>query len=273
MSRYVLALGLLAGCAAPPALTDGAPVPSPEAHSVSLAPLAPVQSPTLPPALRASGPSAVTPEAAPAHGAHGALASGAMNHAVMGHGQMDHAAPEAPTAFADALGAYLAIQRALSRDAFDGVAAHALAFADAWAFATDEAPEADPHFWHMRAEAVDAVALHARALADAADLDAARVAFGHLSAPFADLVDAHGTPEADLSRFTCGMRSDLPGGGVWLQRGAETQNPYFGGAMLACGSRTGAVPSRAPDLSVHTPEASGARRDMEHSVHETMADH
>ena len=205
----------------------------------------------------------------------------------MGHAPADHAAaghapmpPEAsgdtaaaPSALGDALDAYLAIQSALARDALEGVADHALAFADAWRFAADEAPEADPHFWHTRSAEVDAVETHAFALADAEDLDAAREAFGALSAPFVRLVEAHGAPAGyGLSRFSCGMRSDLPEGGVWLQRGTETQNPYFGSRMLACGTRGAAVPARADDMRMGPPEAAPASGAMPAPAmsHETM---
>lgn len=263
MSRFLLTLGVVAGCAAPPTLVESAAVASasPEAV-VSLAPLAQAPRPDLPTALRPSGPATVPMAASMDHGAPAPAASGERDHAAMGHampasGEMDVAAE--PSALADALDAYLAAQRALSRDAFEGVSDHALAFLDAWLFAVEEAPEADPHFWHRRGAEVQAVETHALALVDAADIDAAREAFGALSAPFATLVEAHGAPQGyDLSRFSCGMRSDLPEGGVWLQRGTETQNPYFGTRMLACGTRSAAVSSRAGEVSMEMPrQASG----------------
>ena len=260
----VLALGLItAGCAAPAATLPGTAAPSegarpasPEAV-VSLAPLAPAPRPDLPAPLRPRGPSVVPTEAAMDHGGHTPLAMpSATGHSAMDHGAMRHAEDAPPLALA--LDAYLDVQEALAAD--DLAPVQAQAFADAWSQAADRAPDADPHFWHMRAEAVTAVRTHAVELADAASIDDARAAFGRLSAPFLALIEAHGTPEGyDLTRFTCGMRDDLPQGGVWLQRGAEPRNPYFGSRMLTCATRssTGAtVPARTDDLVV--PEASGA---------------
>ena len=258
----ILALGLaMAGCAVPAALPSGADSAAPEAPAlaVSLAPLAPAPSPELPLALRAPGPSTVTTAAAMDHGAHA-------------HG--DHAAHDGPAPvlgpLTDALDAYLDAHEALAADDPAPVPALASAFAGAWAEAVETAPEADPHFWHARAEEVGAVRTHALALAAAADLDAAREAFGHLSAALVGLVEARGAP-AGLWRFTCGMRSDLPEGGVWLQRGPEPRNPYFGSAMLACATDRAALPARTGDLA--TPEAapgagaSGDHGAVEHAGH------
>ena len=123
------------------------------------------------------------------------------------------------------------------------------------------------------AHAVDdvaAVRTQSLELAGATGLSDARTAFGQLSGPFLALVEAYGVPVGyDLSRFTCGMRGDLPGGGVWPQRGAEPRNPYFGTRMLACATRSApgtAVPARTGDLVA--PEASGAtdHGDMDHGA-------
>ncbi|MEL6616517.1 MAG: DUF3347 domain-containing protein [Bacteroidota bacterium] len=255
MFRLVLAFGLMAGCAAPPALTDGASTPaSPEAsRTVSLAPLAPVQAPALPAALRPSG-ATVTTTAAPGHGAHGHLA-----HSARGHDA--HADPDTP--LARALGAYIAIGDALAADDDSGAPDLARVFTDAWAEAVDTAPEADPHFWPMRNAEVQAVADAARALQSSADLDATREAYAILSAPLASLVEAHGAP-LPLQRFTCGMRSDLPENGVWLQPSADSpRNPYFGSQMLACATPGPALSGRADDLA---PEASG-EMNHRHSDH------
>ena len=139
-----------------------------------------------------------------------------------------------------ALDAYLAVQAALASDGVDPVAAQALAAAfDA---AAEKAPAGDPHFWHSRSGEVGAARQAAAALAAATELDAARIAFGQLSVPFASLVQQHGVPAGyDLARFTCGMAKGVPEGGVWMQREGELRNPYFGAAMLSCGRRDGAV--------------------------------
>ena len=237
----VLALGLVvAGCAAPAAtLPDADFAASPE-PTVSLAPLSTTPRPDLPVPLRPTGSSTVTAEAAMDHGAHVPLAIS--GDTTVDHDQMPP--PEDAPPLSRALDAYLSVQEGLADDDLALVPPQAHAFIEAWARATANAPADDPHFWHMRADAVAAVRDHALALAEADGLDDARQAFGHLSAAYVALVEAHGAPaDYDLSRFTCGMRSDLPGGGVWLQRGAEPRNPYFGARMLTCATSGAAVPS------------------------------
>ena len=260
----VLALGLLvAGCAAPAATLPGAPEgarsASPES-TVSLAPLAPAPRPDLPAPLRPHGPYVVPTMTPMDHGAHTPLAapvSAAMGQSQAPHGAMSHTEDALPMALA--LDAYLSVQEALAADDLAPARAQAEALADAWSRATDHAPDADPHVWHTRADDVAAVRTRALELADAAGLDDARTAFGRLSAHFLSLVDEHGAPAGyDLSRFTCGMRGDLPEGGVWLQRGTEPRNPYFGTRMLACATHSATdatVPVRTGDTA---PDAPGA---------------
>jgi len=82
-------------------------------------------------------------------------------------------------------------------------------------------------------EDLQKLAEHADELATADDIAAARHHFGLLSPPFADLVADQNTADEDVYRMDCGM-ADAPGGGVWLQRGREVRNPYFGADMLRC---------------------------------------
>jgi len=189
-----------------------------------------------------------------------------MDHGATGHSAMRPAEDAPPLALA--LDAYLDVQEALAAD--DLAPVQAQAFADAWSRATDRAPDADPHFWHTRADDVAAVRTHAVGLAAATSLSNARTAFGRLSAPFLALVEVHGAPGGyDLSRFTCGMRGDLPEGGVWLQRGDEPRNPYFGTRMLTCATRSAtgaAVPARTDDLTL--PEAVMDHDAMDHTGHD-----
>lgn len=249
----MLALGLVtAGCAAPAAVTRSAEPPAPTeatptSATVSLAALAPVAQPDLPAPLRPS-----PGMAAKDHGAHAAPASLTPEDPATDLGPMHTGA----SPLASALDAYLAIQDALASDDAGPVAALSRAFADAWARAVEAPPDADPHFWHQRMEATGVVRTHALALAAAAGLADAREAFGHLSAPFATLVEARGVPSGyDLSRFTCGMRSTLPDGGVWLQRGAAPRNPYYGSRMLTCATAAGEVPSRSSQPPAIEPES------------------
>lgn len=152
---------------------------------------------------------------------------------------MDHTAMMSDDAMMDmaamsddlgaALDAYLTIQSALASDelpgassvrAFDAAVANLGAHGD-----------------------VATIRAGATSLAAAEDLGAARIAFGELSAPFVSLVETTGVPEGyDVARFTCGMFTDVPEGGVWLQRGAATKNPYYGSAMLTCGAEDRPMP-------------------------------
>ena len=213
---------------------------------VELAALGSAPTPDVPMVLRANGEPPASSHESPdaAHGMPGMAMPG------MEHGAGMHAAPPSMASgemmgmeagpLPEALDAYLAVQAALANDRLDPVAAQALVVAfDA---AAEEAPTGDPHFWHSRAGEVGAARQAAAALAAATELDAARIAFGQLSVPFASLVQQHGVPAGyDLARFTCGMAKGVPEGGVWMQREGELRNPYFGAAMLSCGRRDGAM--------------------------------
>ena len=209
MLRSFLALGVLAGCAAPPAILQPADIPiAATSTSVDLDPLNAVRPPERSPALRSSASSMV----------HSTMTAESVN-----------------TPLGDALTAYLAIHAALASDRIVGVADAARDFQSAFALANEDAPADNPHVWHMHADETDAVQAHASSLAQAEDLTSARAAFGNLSEPFALLVEAVGAPSGfDLVRHTCGMQSGALEGGVWLQRAGEVQNPYFGGAMQMC---------------------------------------
>jgi hypothetical protein len=72
----------------------------------------------------------------------------------------------------------------------------------------------------------------AKALEDAADLKAARQAFGKLSDSVFAYAKATGAsmPEG-VRRAYCPMVNKS-----WLQKGEKIQNPYYGSEMLECGS-------------------------------------
>lgn len=224
MPRSLLLLGaaLFAGCAsvppaAPPASHPAAPEAAPAVARATLAPLPAAEAPDVPAILR--------PVAAQ-------VATSGM-HA--GHGEMPSEVT-APSPLAEALDAYLAVHDALASDRLDGIAGQAEAFRVAFAAAIEVAPADDPHLWHMRSAETAAVLDAATRLAEAGDLEAARTAFAALSQPLADLAEAVPMPAGyALVRYTCGMRSGLPGGGVWLQRAGDVRNPYFGSAMAMCG--------------------------------------
>lgn len=244
--RLLVAAVALAGCAAPGALDAPADHPAhPDAPTASLV----LAAGALPAVAQPDLPAPLVPDSHPPTGGlaghdamgHGAMGHDATDHSAMGHEPMSHGAmghsatsdAADPSPLGDALDAYLAVHSALAADRLDADAARA--FAAAFDALAEAPPASDPHFWHMRADAVETVRQSAAALVAAGDLASARVAFGALGLPFADLVEAVGLPEsAEVVRHTCGM-ADVAEGGVWLQRPGAVANPFVGDAMKMCG--------------------------------------
>lgn len=118
--------------------------------------------------------------------------------------------------FAAVVDPYLKIQQALASDAFDGVKPNAAAVATA---AT------------ALGQPAEKIAAAAKALGAAADLKAARSAFGALSDAVVAYADATKTPlGGDVKIAYCPMVKK-----PWLQKGTLIRNPYYGSAMLECG--------------------------------------
>ncbi|MFO1520115.1 MAG: DUF3347 domain-containing protein [bacterium] len=67
------------------------------------------------------------------------------------------------------------------------------------------------------------------------DIKSLRNSFGELSKPMGDYWKKFSPKWNEVYLFQCPMAGDGKGG-VWLQRGPNLQNPYFGKAMLSCGS-------------------------------------
>lgn len=75
----------------------------------------------------------------------------------------------------------------------------------------------------------------AAAGAAAKDLDAARKAFGELSAAFVDWLKAQPSPATEaLQLANCPMAFGT--GAKWFQRGDKIHNPYYGSEMPSCGT-------------------------------------
>ncbi len=142
-----------------------------------------------------------------------------MAHQGVDHAAHAHPAATTPDSLAALFDAYLLVQDALAAD--DLPAARTASQALSVALSSDP------------------LSTHADVIANAGDLVEARLAFGALSVEVARLAEAHGA--SDLTLFRCGM-ARAPMGGVWLQRGTSTRNPYFGASMLMCGSRIDALP-------------------------------
>ncbi len=211
---------LLAGCvaAAPQVTPADHPAAPSAAHTTTptLAAFAPVVPPNLPPPLV---PDAEPPGAAMAHMGHEMDGAPAAEHAAMSPAEHTMRADAASDSLGALLDAYVSVQEALAADDLPAAQSAAQTLADV--------PE------------IDTLAAYADAIASATDLVDARLAFGELSVAVARMAQANGV--SDLTLFNCGM-AKAPMGGVWLQRGTSTRNPYFGASMLMCGNRIDALP-------------------------------
>lgn len=128
-------------------------------------------------------------------------------------------AVQASDALKAIVASYLDIQAKLATDKVDGIkpAAEAIA-AQAARLGTDG----------------DALFKSATAVAAAADLKTARTAFGDLSDAVIAAGKAQGwkdVPEVKVAYCPMVKKS-------WVQKEAEIRNPYYGSAMLTCGSFT-----------------------------------
>ena len=112
------------------------------------------------------------------------------------------------------VGSYLEIQAALAADKLDGVAPAARRIA------TDAAALAGG----------DAIVKAARVVESAADVKAARAAFGDLSDAVIAAAKEDPAAMADVKVAYCPMAKKS-----WLQKGDKISNPYYGSSMLTCG--------------------------------------
>ncbi len=123
-------------------------------------------------------------------------------------------AADLPAALVDP---YLEVQTALASDQFAGVAASAKAIETAAA---------------ALGKGADPIVATARKLSAASDIAEARTAFGDVSAAVAAYAEAtKSTFGKDVRLAYCPMVNK-----PWLQKGSNIRNPYYGGAMLTCGS-------------------------------------
>jgi hypothetical protein len=124
------------------------------------------------------------------------------------------AAADLPAALIDP---YLQVQTALANDTIEGVPAHGAAIEKAAAaLGADAAP----------------IAAGARKLAEAKDIAAARAAFGDVSTAltaYAEKTKSGLGPDVRLAY--CPMVNK-----PWLTKDKTIRNPYYGAAMLTCGS-------------------------------------
>lgn len=141
------------------------------------------------------------------------------------------ASANAIKAFQAAVTSYNAVRKALAAD--DLVAAKKAAPDIA-----GKATGAGAAYPQARAALAD-VANHALKVNSAADIKAARFAFGDLSKAFITAVAMDKAFQTGLVTYRCPMAKTYQ---KWLQPGDEMGNPYWGAEMLKCGGKVPLVP-------------------------------
>jgi Cu(I)/Ag(I) efflux system membrane fusion protein len=139
---------------------------------------------------------------------------------------------------------YLAIQQGLAGNKLDEAKAGATAFVKSMANApqTGDAKEDS-----------DALIAPAKAIAAASDMAAARRAFQTLTEELSTLLRHKGTTRTEpLYRVHCPMAFDNKGAD-WVQADKTVANPYFGAAMLRCGS----IKAEISPTGTHTEKTEG----------------
>ena len=154
-------------------------------------------------------------------------------------------------ALAMMLDAYFAIGHQLASDTMEHVNAKTHEMLEA--FHTLE-NEASAELWESHKDHTLAIHDYGHELGDISDIKTARVIYGSLSESVHHLIAPIGAPTSDgkpVYKYICGMASDVPQGGVWLQKGAPARNPYFGSSMLRCYSEQTQVSTAATEEPSH----------------------
>lgn len=164
-------------------------------------------------------------------------------------------------AFADMLDAYFAVGDQLASDTMEHVNAKTNEMLEAFHTLEHDAPA---KLWNSHKNHTLALHDHGHELASTSDIKTARVIYGSLSEAVNHLITPTGAPTGDekpVYKYTCGMASDVPQGGVWLQKGTPARNPYFGSSMLRCYSDQTQV------SAVATNEPSHEASEGDHHMH------
>ena len=99
-------------------------------------------------------------------------------------------------------------------------------------------------FWKDHSTEIASIQEQSDQIKKTETLGEARVAYGFLSDGLDQIVKKSGAiSDAPISRFVCGMFSEVPHGGVWLQFGDDIRNPYYGTEMRTCGTKDITLPS------------------------------
>lgn len=149
----------------------------------------------------------------------------------------DHgdAGKERPSALPRIFSAYLAVQQGLSTDQLSAALVGAEHVRAALSEMVETAlPGSLQAQWGAASAKLDSAAL---ALINAADISAARAAFLSLSNALLAVADSDGAGATrGLGLYYCPMAFD-GAGASWIQESGHVANPYFGAAMLRCGSQ------------------------------------
>ena len=179
----------------------------------------------------------------------------------MEHGVTFSLSEASEDALAMMLDAYFAIGDQLASDTMEHVNAKTHEMLAAYHTLETETPA---ELWESHNDHVLAIHDSGQQLGDSSDIKTARVIYGSLSEAVNHLITPIGAPTRDdkqVYKYVCGMASDVPQGGVWLQKGFPARNPYFGSSMLRCYSDQTQVSAAV------TKESSHAAPEHEHHMH------
>jgi Cu(I)/Ag(I) efflux system membrane fusion protein len=142
---------------------------------------------------------------------------------------------EIPSAFKASIdevaGSYFSIQDALSSDSLEEAKKGAKALLTALKNVDMELLTGSAHMeWMKQSKLLRGAD---EKLAQAGDIEAARVQFEVLTAPMSEVILTFGSGKGAIFRFHCPMAFDNKGA-YWLQESEDTRNPYFGSSMLQC---------------------------------------
>ena len=127
----------------------------------------------------------------------------------------------------------VALHDALAGDDLQRAKEAAAAMARATTKAADKPPAGYAAIWRFSLEQLGKTASK---VATAADIEAARRAYQHVSMAALDVLRRFGNPlDEPIMQAHCPMAFDGKGGD-WLQAPGDLRNPYFGAKMLSCGS-------------------------------------
>lgn len=131
------------------------------------------------------------------------------------------------------LGAYFAIQDALSHDKLSDAQSGAGLFGKALASIDGSlAPGGSPDAWRLESAPL---AKNSALISSAKDIEVARAAYEHLSNGLIAVVKKYGSSgKQPIRRYHCPMAFNNRGAD-WLHNRATIENPYFGAAMFTCG--------------------------------------